>query len=213
MRASIIYTHWASTPERSELMRKSIDSLLRTAPDAEILVSDNGGSLADSQFLLELTDQQKIAVYTRYRKNVHFAYARNAMLQKATGDFLVICDNDIHFEEGWLEECIEFLVKHPGKYLATPLCPDPQSSQHKHRAGQLDGWFLNHRAGSSCFVYSRASYEEIGLFQLHNVSGSKYVDRYNRMGYLMASPPVDKAVDMGVRKGYDWKSLQYSTVL
>ena len=52
-RVSIIFTHHASNEKRSELMRASIQSIVETAPDAEILVADNGASLEDSQFLLK----------------------------------------------------------------------------------------------------------------------------------------------------------------
>ncbi len=210
MRVAIIFTTWTPDKERSEMMFRSITSLIQTAPTAEILVADNGGNLQDSQWLLELTETKHLTTYTRFRNNMHFAYARNFFMKQTTADYIVICDNDIDFKEGWLEECLNFLENHPEKYLATPLAPDNMHIKGKYAVGELDGWKLNLRAGSNCFVISRASYEEIGLFPDHNLAGSKYVDQYLRLGYKMACMPVPKAWDLGFRKGYDFRNPTWS---
>lgn len=200
---------------RSELMRKSINSLIKTTAklDIELMVGDNGGSMSDSSFLLELTDFGSIACYTRYRNNIHFPKLRNEMMQKATGDYIVIVDNDIVFNEGWLEDCIDFLLSNPGKYMATPLTPDSMGVKVRYQMAPVDGWDIHLRAGSNCFVMSRESFEEIGLFDLHNVAGSKYVDRYIKLGYKMACSPFPKAFDYGLRSGYDYKRPTYSEEL
>ena len=125
MELSIIYTHWAMNDERSRTMRESFYTLLDTVPNAEIIVIDNGGSYEDSCWFLKLTDLGYVASYTRYRDNMHFAYARNDGLKRTSKDYIAICDNDIRFEEGWAEECIEWLSKNPGKYFVTPIAPDP----------------------------------------------------------------------------------------
>lgn len=203
-RASIVFTHWAMNEERSNQMRDSIYSLMETADGAEIIVVDNGEDISDSMFLLDLCHQGKVASYTRYRKNMHFYYARNDGLKRASRDYFVISDNDILFKPGWLDECIDFLVRNPGKYLATPIAADPMNSVRKERwCGDLDGWRLNYRAGSNIFVGSRETFNDIGEFDQLGIAGSKWVDRYVRKGYKMAVMPEPKAFDMGLRKGYN----------
>ncbi len=213
MKVSIIYTTWSPDAPRSKMMRLSIASLLKTFPEAEILVADNGGSLEDSKFLVALTDSGSIATYVRFRKNMHFAYARNVLMQQCTGDFIVVMDNDVELIDGALQDCVAYLERNPGKYMATPLKPDNMHIKGRYVLGELDGWKLNARAGSNCFVMSRASYEEIGLFPLHNLAGSKYVDHYCTLGYKMACMPVPKAQDMGFRAGYDFRNPTYSVDL
>lgn len=205
-KVSIIITHWAQNEGRSEIMRVSFESLFRSlAPDsAEVIVIDNGGSLEDSKWLLEHANVGNIACYIRNRKNLHFWYARNQGLRLAQGDYLVIADNDIAYHPGWLEECLEWLQGHPGKYLVTPIAADWINRVRPVRwCGELDGWKLNFRAGSNVFMMTRAQFQEIGFFDQHRIAGSKYTDRYVRMGYKMALMPTPKAFDLGFRNGYN----------
>jgi glycosyltransferase involved in cell wall biosynthesis len=212
---SIIYTHWAMNEMRSSMMNRSVLSLLETTDEganAQILVADNGGNLRDSEWLLNLTDQKKIAVYLRFRENMHFAYARNQLLRMATGDYIVICDNDIIFEKGWMEECADYLSKHEG-VVATPLVPDISHRKMQFWCGEKGGWQLNSLAGSSCFMMTRKCFEEVGFFEKHNMSGSKYARALTKKGYLVAVMPQCKAIDIGERQGYDWRNPSYATTL
>lgn len=211
-RLSIIYTHWAQNEFRSELMRKSIETLVATTDTEEILVADNGGSLSDSQFLLGLCEDKKIAMYMRFRENMHFAYTRNALLDFATGEYIAIVDNDIVFEPGWWQECLSFLDKNQD-LAATPLVPDLAHRIRRFWVGERDGWQLNARAGSPCFIMHRSLWEKVGKFEYHNMAGSKFADALVRNKAYMAIMPQCKAVDLGERKGYDWKNPTYSKQL
>lgn len=199
--------------ERSVLMRMSYESLFATAKDAEIIVIDNGGSEDDTKWLVEQNIQHQMALYIRNRKNMHFWYARNQGLKLCSGDYIVIADNDIHYSPGWMEECVEFLEKHPGKYLATPIKCDVMNTKAARWKGELDGWKLNQRAGSNVFMMRRKDFEAIGYFDQHRIAGSKYVDTYVRMGYLMAIMPTPKALDLGFRRGYNLNTELTNTTL
>ncbi len=197
------------------MMRRSMLSLLDSCDDGkelEILVADNGGNLRDSQWLLELTETKHIAAYLRFRENMHFAYSRNQLMRMASKDYIAIVDNDIVFDKGWWQECVEYL-KNNEKVTATPLVPDMAHRIGKFWVGEQGGWQLNTRAGSSCFVMTRKCFEEVGYFMLHNVAGSKYADSLVRAGYRMAIMPQCKAIDLGERRGYDWRSPNYSKTL
>ena len=193
------------SPEGSKLMRLSFDSLVATAPKAEIIVCDNGGSYDDSEYFLRLCDQGAVASYTRYRENQHFYYARNDGLRRASRPYIALSDNDILFSDGWLEECVAWLKATSGKYIATPLAPDPMNRKSSRWTGEVDGWKTNSRAGSNCFVVRREDFESIGYFDAHHVAGSLWCDRYVRMGYTVGVMPTPKATDLGLRKGYHIK--------
>ena len=205
-KVSIIYTHWASTDKRSELMRASIESVIETCPEAEILVADNGASWDDSQFLLKLTHEGKIARYIRYRKNMHFWFGRNDCLSVATGEYIVVSDNDIVYAQGWLEDCIGFLDSHPDeKIITSPL--KVIYGQLRYNQKMLDGWMLNMRAGSNSWVMRRSDYLVLGKFIPSQIAGTHWTSNAVRNGYLTAVMPEPKARDFGKKRspyrGYD----------
>lgn len=203
-KVSVIITHWAMNKERSDIMRKSLKSLFETTPEAEIIVVDNGGSLEDSLWLAEMCNAGKIACYIKNRNNMHFGYARNQALKLSSGEYICIADNDILYKDGWLEECIDFLERNEGKYLATPLRPDPMNRRQIRWVGEVDGWKLNERAGSNCWVMRRGDLEVIGVFDVHRIAGSKWVDRYRKLHYAMACMPEPKCEDLAFRAGYNF---------
>ena len=102
-KVSVIVTHWGQNEFRSAVMWRSIESLINTASGAEMIVVDNGGNYEDSLFLLQYANEGKIACYIRNRKNMHFGYARNQGVKLSSGNYIVIADNDISYENGWLE--------------------------------------------------------------------------------------------------------------
>mgnify|MGYP001586065104 FL=1 len=103
-KVSIVVTTWSMNDFRSAVMRESIKTLIETAPEAEIIVVDNGGNLSDSIHLLSLAEEKKIACYIRNRNNMSFGFARNQGLDMATGEYICIADNDIFYKPGWLEK-------------------------------------------------------------------------------------------------------------
>lgn len=204
---SVAYTHWAMDAERSSLMRRSIESLIETLPlGAECIVCDNGGSLPDSEFLLGLAECGDIAAYVRFRNNMGFGYARNLAIEMASLPFVAVVDNDIEFLHGWAEECIDLLEANPEiKLFATPLEADPMNQRAVRFLGELDGWRLNTRAGSNCFVGRRSSFLDVGPFGRELIAGSRWATAYTRKGYAMAVMPNPKAFDLGLRNGMDFK--------
>jgi len=198
-------THWTMDKFRSETMRKSVSSLITTVSNAEIIVIDNGENLEDSQWLLEKTHKKEIACYIRNRHNMSFGYGRNQGLKLCSGDYIVIADNDILFEQGWLEECLEVFKKYPNEKIIVSHIDYPTGIlKEKYDAGMLGDYKLNMRAGSNCFMMKRKTFEEIGEFEIHRIAGTKFTDKLVRNGYLTAVIPTKKTKDMGFRRGYDF---------
>lgn len=206
---SIIFTHWDMNSERSLLARFSLRSLQNSLnTGCEIIVVDNGNNLEDSQFFLQEAHEKRIAQYLRFNENTHFGYARNQGMKLAHGDFISIVDNDLAYQDNWLEACLDALVLHPDKKLiASPIDYPTQVLKDKYTQGTLDvkgkTYRLSMRAGSNCFVMSHKTMEEMGPFQLHRIAGSYYADKLVRAGYLVAVTPSNMANDIGLRRGYN----------
>jgi len=206
---SIIMTHFAADEVRSGMFRTSITSLIKnTKYPYELIVIDNGGSSADSQFLSALSDKGEISTYVRNSHNMHFAYARNQGLELAQGNYISIVDNDLEYGSGWLTKCIHILEEFPQKkWYATPLdYPTPvmkiryavETVKHDEKI-----YILSMRAGSNCFVMRRDDFKTIGKFLIHRVSGSKWTDKAVRSGYLAVVVPGKLVRDIGLRMGYN----------
>lgn len=209
MKTSVVVTHWAQDAERSATMRDSILSLVNTVPEGtEVIVVDNGGNLADGEFLLGLADRGDLACYVRNRKNMSFGYARNQGIRLSSGDHLVVADNDILYGEGWLEACLEALAMHPERrLLASPFDYPTPVLKDKYAVDTLAvgerTYTLSMRAGSNCTVMRRSDFEAIGWYSQHRIAGTHWTDAAVRLGYLVAVVPTRGCVDAGLRRGYN----------
>jgi glycosyltransferase involved in cell wall biosynthesis len=207
---SIIITHFASGKDRSDLFRKSLESLIvSTKLPYELIVVDNGGNLEDSKFLLSLTEGGVINTYIRNSNNMHFGFARNQALRICNGDYIAVCDNDIIYKEGWLEACIDVLDQNSDKKIyATPIY-NVTHWRPKFWQGEVEAngkvFRLNMRAGSNCWVTRRKDFEAIGDFSIHRVAGTKWTNKAVGSGYLAAVTPERMIEDGGFRHGYDFK--------
>ena len=197
--------HYASNRERSGMMKKSLESLLKsTKLPFELIVVDNGGSLDDSAYLM---GKKEINTYIKNSDNLHFAFARNQGIRVANGDYIAIVDNDIVYEKGWLEECVAVLEAYPDKKIyATPVYnvahwrPKYWLPEVLEVNGRI--YRQNRRAGSNCFVIRREDLEKIGDFYIHRVAGTKWTDKAWDMGYHAAVTQDIMVKDLGFRNGY-----------
>ena len=217
-KVSVIISTWSQNDFRSAVMRESINALLKTAPEAEIIVIDNGGNLSDSIFLLNLCEEKKIACYIRNRNNMSFGYARNQGLDAASGEYIVIADNDILYKQGWLEWCVKILEKADDKYMVTPLRTDRQHRNVRHWKGliMIDGetYLTNTRAGSNCWMMKRKQYENVGKFEQHRIAGSHWNNKAQDKGYVFITREKDAlAQDGAFKKGYNIRSEEFSRIL
>ena len=210
---TIIFVHWSQNEERSQLARASLKSLQATIHiPAEIIVVDNGDNEEDSKFFLKECQEKRIALYIRNADNVNFPTARNQGLMNATGNWIVITDNDIIYKDHWLNLCMAAISNCPNdKRLASPInYPYVHGRDPRWRHGQLriKGRMFNltERAGSNCLVMNRKAFDEIGFFNLDKASksGSDYTDKWVNAGYLVITPTLNWAYDCGLRKGHNF---------
>lgn len=216
---SVVFTHWHQNDFRGQVARSSIESLIATATQPlEIVVVDNGGSIEDSRYFLDLCEAKKIAHYLRNADNMHFAYAYNQAMKLVGGDYIVFMSNDIVFTPGWLEQCLAPLKKTDQKFISSPLQYSTGFIVDRYNKGtyEVDGlqYRLNMRAGSNCFMIRRKDMIELGEFPVHRIGGTHYTNRLVRAGFLTAVTPVDMAEDVGFRNGFDFtKEVDFKKTL
>lgn len=211
---SIIITHFGSTAERYETCLKSLESLFATIKDhpCEVIFVDNGGPHGSSQELVEYCVRGLIHTYIRNSGNRHFGFARNQALRLCHGDYICIADNDIEYKEGWLRSCLDVLEAYPEeKIYAAPLYNVAHHLPKYWTGRELDvegkKYRLNTRAGSNCFVIRRPDFEEIGMFSVHRVAGTKWTEKAKLLGYTAAVTPEIMVKDLCFRQGYNFKEV------
>lgn len=209
MDISIIFVTWAMNEERAYLAQYSILSLINSLNStAEIIIIDNGGR-DDVAFFESLASEGRISMYLRNSKNIHFGPARNQGIKLASGKYIAIVDNDLSYTNNWLEACVDALAEHPDKKLiASPIDYPTGGLRERYDAGELlvkgKKYRLNMRAGSNCMVMRREIFDEVGMFKQDVIAGTKFTDVIVRAGYLTAVTPKQMAIDLGLRKGYNF---------
>lgn len=210
---SMIFCHWSQNSERSALSKASLKSLQSTIhTPAEIIVVDNGNSLEDSEFFLKECQEKRVSLYIRNADNMHFSYARNQAMPEVHGKWVVIVDNDIMYKDHWLELGIKCIDYFPDKKLiASPInYPYVHKRDPRWRHGQVEVkgrvFNLTERAGSNCMIMKRETFDEMGKFILHKKSGCLYTDKLVEAGYLVITPGINWAYDIGLRRGVNFNA-------
>ena len=209
---SIIFVHYSMDEDRNQLARQSYLSLAESTKDlpCELIVVDNGGDYEMSEFFLKETEAKRITHYIRNADNVWFGQGRNQGLRIATGEYLVVVDDDLIYQKDWLKICLDVLKQTKGqKLMVTPM---PILSCHKRCIRKeefiYDGkkYLINWRVGSNCWLMHKKDYENIGEFIDHHFSGTKWTNRYSTKGYGLVVVPGELVKDCGDSSGYIKKS-------
>ena len=116
------------TRNQADVTRRCIESLLRhtQAPEFEILLVDNQSDEADAlEWFASLASEDRVRVLS-YDQPFNFSAINNLAATEATGDVLILLNNDVEIlDETWLEElCSQAMRPEVGAVGGWLLYPD-----------------------------------------------------------------------------------------
>jgi GT2 family glycosyltransferase len=176
--ASVIIPNWNGAAH----LPTCLDALQRqTFTGFETIVADNGSTDGSLDLLSERYPKVRVIALPR---NQGYAGGCNAGLRAATGQVLVVLNNDTEVEPAWLAELLLALEQHPEAGMATPkvLLWDDRTRLHttgdyvrtngipdsrgvwQRDEGQFDDQIYVFGASGVAPAYRREMLDDIGLF-------------------------------------------------
>ena len=106
-----------------ELTRACLDSVLSRSdyPNLEVIVVDNASSDDTPAYLEALVQSNPDVRVVLNRENLGFAAGNNVGLSIATGDYLIILNNDTVVTQGWVMTLLRHLQNDPGIGIVGPV--------------------------------------------------------------------------------------------
>lgn len=106
-----------------DLTRACLDSVLSRSdyPNLEIIVVDNNSSDETPSFLEDLARSHPAIRVVRNSENIGFAAGNNVGLDIATGEYLVILNNDTVVTQGWVMTLLRHLQDNPELGIIGPV--------------------------------------------------------------------------------------------
>lgn len=106
-RVSIVIVSWNA----KSVVQKCLPSVVATDyPDLEIIFADNASTDGTAAWIARAYPDVKIV---RHPENWLFARGNNAALRHATGDLVLLLNNDIEVPPGWLAPLVETITENP----------------------------------------------------------------------------------------------------
>ncbi len=184
-----------------ELTKHCLDALARTAAECEIVVVDNASSDGTAEYLASLASRVRVISNDQ---NLGFAKACNQAAIAATGEILVLLNNDTVPLPGWLQPLVEELqrpgagivgskllypdgtVQHAGVIISTdPVYPF--SAHHLYKGAASEAPFVNKSQAfqavtAACMAVRREVYLRLAGMDEAFVNGFEDVDFCLRAG-------------------------------
>lgn len=161
--------------------------------DKEVVLIDDASSDGTAELLPGLEQKPRFKIL-RNEQNKGFAFSNNRAVAAATGDILVLINNDLEFSPGWLDPILDALASHPqagavgnvqrnfetglvdhaGIYFDLEGLP---THAHKNRANPPRGKLIERNAATAaCLALRKSTFEKIGGFDESYRNGCEDVD-------------------------------------
>jgi GT2 family glycosyltransferase len=186
---------------KATITRQCLDALLAEADDGvrrEIIVVDDGSTDLTAQVLAGFGDRIRVVRHDAARG---FAAACNAGAATATGQFLVLLNNDTIPTQGWLAALVAYALDHPeAAVVGAKLLYPNDTIQHAGVVFGLDlaphhlyaGFPADHPAATlsrrfqavtaACALFRRDAWQELGGLSTDYQNGWEDVDYCLRAG-------------------------------
>ncbi len=191
-----------------ELTRACVDSVERHSlwPNLELILVDNASNDGTPQWLTEYAKDRSWVKLVLNQKNLGFAAGNNVGLEVATGDYLIMLNNDTEVSPGWIHGLHRHFVSDPGLGMVGPVT-DNIGNEAKVDVGYTDkadmpAWATAravHHAGERidnrvlaffCVALRREVYDQVGgldeAFGLGFFEDDDYCNRARAAGWRLA---------------------------
>jgi N-acetylglucosaminyl-diphospho-decaprenol L-rhamnosyltransferase len=154
-----------------------LESLRRTTPpEVECILIDNASSDGTGEYLAQLTDVRVIA----NADNRGCAGAWNQGVTAASGEWVIILNNDVILSAGWIEGLLAAAARW-GLDIVTPAIREGEynydiDSYAPELTGRMNAVVRRGRANGVCFMVHRRVFEKIGVFD-ENFRIGQYEDK------------------------------------
>lgn len=172
----------------------------------ELIVVDNGSSDGTEQYLRDFAASRKHVKVIINRKNLGFAAGNNVGLKAATGDYLILLNNDTYVTRGWIVPLLRHMRMEKELGLVGPVTNNignearievlyANMKEMHDRAWQYTSIHAGERlevdtVGFFCVVMRREVYEKVGGldedFKFGFFEDDDYCRRVRDTGYKVA---------------------------
>ena len=134
MKTAVVILNWNGLQH----LQHYLPSVVRTTPDADIVVADNGSTDGSVEWLKAEMPQVQLVLLDR---NYGFAEGYNRALAQLEGyDVFVLLNSDIEPAEGWLEPLVEQLERNEDVAVVVPKILDDKCREKFEYAGAAGGF-------------------------------------------------------------------------
>jgi GT2 family glycosyltransferase/glycosyltransferase involved in cell wall biosynthesis len=191
-----------------EYTRQCIDSLLvSTKLPIEVVIVNNASTDGTRDYLQSLRAGSDKFVVIENKVNVGFPGAVNQGLKAATGEYIVIANNDLIFTDQWLERMLSLLLSQPNYGITAPMSnfvsgvqidkearyttiEEMFSYAGKRAVAERGKYFEFPRVAFLCVLFKKELLEKIGgldeRFAPGNFEDDDYCLRLQLAGYTCA---------------------------
>ncbi len=191
-----------------ELTKRCLASItaLSHYPDLELIVVDNASSDGSPAWLTEWGRSNPATYIILNDTNVGFAAGNNVGLAKATGDYLVLLNNDTHVTTSWIIDLLRHFDRDPGLGLLGPVTNnigneakldivyhgmDEMLTRSRRYVEARRGQAIPVRSAAFfCVMFSRRVFEQVGsldeAFGIGMFEDDDYCNRVRAAGFKVA---------------------------
>lgn len=172
----------------------------------ELILVDNASTDGTPEFLTSYAEGKEHVVLCLNDSNLGFSAGNNVGLKAATGDYIVILNNDTYVTEGWIHGLVRGLRRHPSLGLVGPVTNNIGNeakininySDMEQMAIAAREYTRTHAgevypvraAAFFCVMFSRQVYEKVGpmeeKFGVGFFEDDDYCNRVREAGYEVA---------------------------